>query len=236
MNSEFKWKDLKWWKSGEKQVIDEKLADLTRAGTVWHPAKQDIYAALDATPYDQVRVCMIGQDPYPGGPPPWLESSTTRYATGLAFSISRDLPRECWPPTLKNLLEEYTTDLKMSMPDRGDLSWWARNGVLLWNMYPTCTEGKPGSHHWCEYDELTKEILLELDKKPIVFILLGSKAKQLVKYITYSKTILTSHPSPLGVDKGFKGSKIFSTTNSYLVELGLEPINWKLWSKEKIDE
>lgn len=229
--NKFEWKDLVWWKSGEKQVIDERLKDLDKAKVEWHPAKQDIYAALDATPYDQVRVCIIGQDPYPGGPPSWVNTTSTRYATGLAFSIPRDIPRSSWPPTLVNIFTEYTADLHRPEPNHGDLAWWAKKGVLLWNMYPTCESGKAGSHHWDEYEYLTKEIVLELDKKPIVFILLGAKARSLTKYITNSKVVETSHPSPLGVDKGFKGSRIFTTANSLCTELGIETIPWELSSK-----
>ena len=228
----FKWRDLVWWQSGEKQVVDERLKDLTKAKVTYHPAKADIYAALDATPYDKVRVCIIGQDPYPGSPPPWLNISSTRYATGLAFSIPRDIPASSWPPTLRNIFDEYVSDLQYPMPKHGDLAWWARNGVLLWNTFPTCEDKKAGSHHWDEYEYLTKEIVLELDKKPIVFILLGSKARSLTKYVTNSKIIETSHPSPLGVDKGFRGSRIFSTANGYLCDLGLETIPWKLWSND----
>jgi len=226
------WKDLVWWQSGEKQVVDERLADWKKKRIEYHPAKQDIYAALDATPYDQVRVCIVGQDPYPGGPPPWLSTTSARYATGLAFSIPKDIPQSNWPPTLTNIFQEYTADLHYPTPKHGDLSWWARNGVLMWNMYPTCESGKAGSHHWDEYTYLTKEIVLELDKKPIVFILLGQHARSLTKWITNSKVVETSHPSPLGVTKGFKGSRIFTTTNAHLCDLGLPTIPWRLTDGE----
>lgn len=215
-----KWKELKFWDSGEWQVIQEKLDELENEAVSYNPSRINLFAALDLTPFDSVRVVLLGQDPYPD-----------RYmATGLAFSIPEEVYTEKWPPTLCNILTEYQDDLGYPPPRNGNLSVWAKRGVLLLNATPTCLTGQPGSHsNWTEWSYLTREIIETLDKEihPI-FIFLGKKAQEYDRFLSYSPSILTSHPSPLGARHGFLGSKIFSRANELLVKQGDAPINWRL--------
>lgn len=234
------WAELKaWWKStGECQVIEERLRDLDKAGIVWLPGRRRIYAALDATPLDKCRVAIIGQDPYPN----------PDHACGLAFSIPRDRPvldpavastwpkgrEQRYPPTFENILKEYQDDLNYPRPTTGDLSPWTKQGVLLWNAVPTVERGKPGSHlAWEEYDTLTFRIGRELAERACVLVLLGSRAQRFIKCTagTAAGLIVTSHPSPRGVQFGnipFLGSRVFTRVNDLLRERGDPPIEWRL--------
>lgn len=216
MTYPYPWSHLKFWGSGEWQVVREKLDDCKNSGILVNPTRSNMFTALRLVPADQVRIAVISQDPYP-------EAS---YATGVAFSVPDGSPI---PPSLVNIFTEYSSDLHYPTPTSGDLSPWCSRGVLLWNAFPTCANGKPGSHHWPEWEWLTKEIVEDLDKEhACVFIFLGKKAQAFAKYAPNSDTIITSHPSPLGVNFGFKGSRIFTTANAKLCEHGLEPINWRL--------
>jgi uracil-DNA glycosylase len=214
------WDELKYWNSGEWQVIEEKLDDLQRKRVPFNPIRKNLFAALDAVPFEDVRVMVIGQDPYP----------SPSMATGVAFSVpggTKELP-----PTLKNIFDEYCKDLHYPYPKSGDLTKWCQQGVLLWNAYPTCEANKPGSHRWTEWEYLTKEIVEKLDAKwegdSVVFLLLGSIARNYQRYITRCPCIVSSHPSALGARYGFIGCRCFTTINSRLCELGLKPINWRL--------
>lgn len=219
------WNDLKFWETGEWQVIQERLEDLEKAKVVYNPARELLFAALDMCPLSNCRVCIIGQDPYPHH----------EMATGLAFSIPKKFKK--YPPTLQNILNVYQTDLGLPHPEHGDLSAWAAQGVLLWNAIPTCEEGKPGSHKaWFEWDFLTKEIVETLSNKGIVFGLLGSFARAYVPYIDQdgNHIVQTGHPSPLGEIAGrdnpnvFSKSRFFSTVNVRLSSMKLGNIDWRL--------
>lgn len=215
-----KWDDLSFWSSGEWDVVQEHLDDLSKEGVQYCPKREDLFAALDATPFDKVKVVILGQDPYPD----------PKYATGLAFSIPKK--EKDFPPTLKTIFKELESDLDCASPAAGDLSLWAEQGVLLWNVIPSCTVGHSLSHDWPEWDCLTAEILGALGTKDVVYAALGSRARDAAKYINpWDNVIFTSHPSPRGNLKSnnpFSGSKLFSKINSHLKELGKDTIEWRL--------
>lgn len=210
------WKELKFWNSGEYQVIQEHWNDLKKRGVLVNPSRRNIFRSLRATPLAQTKVILMGQDPYPD----------PELATGLAFSIPAD---KAIPESLKNIFKEYTDDLHYPYPANGDLSLWAERGVLLWNVIPSCTAWKSLSHNWVEWDLLNKEILLALQEKgDVVFVALGQVAREKLKHINSdNKIIETSHPSPLGARakrNPFLGSRVFSRINGLLKD----PIDWKL--------
>jgi len=207
-----KWNSLAYWRSGEWQVIRERLKDETQ----YNPARADLFASLRLVHPESCRVAIMGQDPYP----------RSEHCTGVAFSTPPAY-RGALPPTLINIFKEYEDDLGYPAPKNGDLTPWCEQGVLLWNVYPSCRKGKPGSHHWEEWTYLTQEIMERLDGK-VVFVLLGRVAQSFHRFSTRSPVISTSHPSPMGANHGFVGSKIFSNTNNSLVNLGQEPIDWRL--------
>jgi len=214
------WPQLNFWKSGEWQVVEERLHDLEKQRIPYNPGRERLFAALNEVPFDDVRVAIIGQDPYP----------QSKFATGVAFSIPPDLKE--YPSSLVNIFTEYANDLHYPYPTTGDLTRWCGAGVLLWNSIPSCLTSKPASHRWSEWEFLTKEIVENLNEKGIVFIFLGAIAREFKKYTDdRSKVIEASHPSPLGVlskKTPFFGSRIFTTANTLLVEQGLEPIDWRL--------
>jgi uracil-DNA glycosylase len=207
------WKELKFWDSGEWQVIKEKLNDLKKKGITYNPERKDLFRALKETPFAETRVVIMGQDPYPNH----------NHATGIGFDVP--IGTSPLPVTLQNIFKEYQDDLYLPEPISGCLVPWCRAGVLLWNAYPSCTAGRPGSHHWDEWTYLTKEIMERLDENGnVVFCLLGTQAAKYSMYINRSPVIITSHPSALGVKYGFKGSRIFREINRSL----LTPIDWRL--------
>ena len=138
------WPELKWWNCGERQVVEEKIDDLKTKGVVCNPTKSLLYKALSETKERDVRVCIMGQDPYPN----------SLHATGVAFSVPAALSQRDWPQTLRILLSEYQADLHYETPSHGDLSAWTRNGVLLWNAIPSCQSGHHLSNDWDEWEFL----------------------------------------------------------------------------------
>ena len=220
--SDFNWDQMAFWETGEWQVVQENLEDLQRKKVPFNPDRENLFAALDATPFDKCKVMWCGQDPYP----------SSLYATGLAFSIPKMI--KTFPVTLQIIFEEYQKDLGLPSPRCGDLSPWADQGILLWNVIPSCLAGKSLSHDWIEWRYLTNEIIEKLAAKGIVFVFSGNVAQEfyhLVKNATNCRVIKTSHPSPRGVQFGknpFIGSRIFSTINSKLNELKLGSIEWRL--------
>lgn len=211
--------DLAYFQTGEWQVISERLDDYDQSMVQYNPPRSHLFAALVACPCERVRVVILGQDPYPN----------RMHCTGIAFSCpGRVKPI---PHSLENIFKEYEADLHYPTPKNGDLTPWVKQGVLLWNVYPSCLMGKPGSHHWDEWTYLTKEIVEKLDAKGnVVFCALGSVARSFTGNLTNpnSRLVTTSHPSPLGFNKGFKGSRIFSTINFYLCSLDQPTIEWRL--------
>lgn len=214
------WDQLKFWKSGEWQVIQERLDDWKKKRTKFCPDRELVFAALDEVPLCDVKAILVGQDPYPD----------KSLATGVAFSIPAKVKEI--PPTLKMIFKEYQNDLHHDLPKTGDLSAWCGEGVLLWNSLPTCYEGKSLSHNFPEYHELTREVVSVLNGRGVVHCFLGSLAREFSKCVdTSGRVIETSHPSPRGnrfSKQPFLGSRIFSRINAELVSLGKPTINWRL--------
>ena len=181
------------------------------------PPKDYIFNALKLTPYKDVKVVIVGQDPYHG----------VNEAHGLSFSVQKGVKV---PPSLKNIYKELYDDLGVKPCDNGDLTRWAKQGVLLLNSVLTVEKDKPASHKNLGWERLTDYIikLLNNKKDPVVFILWGNFAKSKSSLITNPKhLIITSpHPSPFSARYGFFGSKTFSKTNDFLIKNHLEPINW----------
>ncbi|NMI02097.1 uracil-DNA glycosylase [Pseudonocardia sp. K10HN5] len=188
------------------------------AGRRYLPAGPNILRAF-TQPFDQVRVLIVGQDPYP----------TPGHAVGLSFSVApqtRPLPR-----SLANIFREYSTDLGYPSPSNGDLTPWAEQGVLLLNRVLTVEPGQPGSHRdkgWEAVTEQAIRALVDRDGEPLVAILWGRDARNLAPLLTDVPTIESAHPSPMSADRGFFGSRPFSRANDLLEELGGDPVDWKL--------
>lgn len=183
---------------------------------VYPPAKQ-IFNAFNETPFDKVKVVILGQDPYHG----------EHQANGLAFSVSEGIRT---PPSLVNIYKELESDLKKPAPKSGNLEAWAKQGVLLLNATLTVLAGSPGSHQhkgWEEFTDAVVQILNE-KKQHLVFILWGSYAQKKGEHINRTKHLVLEapHPSPFSADRGFFGSRPFSQTNAYLIMNDIEPINW----------
>jgi len=183
------------------------------------PKRDDIFRALNETPYDNVKAVIIGQDPYHG----------EGQAQGLSFSVQ---PEEKLPPSLRNIFTELCDDIKCDKPKNGSLVKWSKQGVLLLNTVLTVRKGQPNSHKGKGWETLTDEIIQVLNnrEKPIVFILWGKHAGQKKQLITSSRHLIieSAHPSPFSAKKGFFGSRPFSKTNEFLMQQGLGEIDWTL--------
>ncbi len=184
--------------------------------TIYPPGKE-IFRAFDCCDFDQVKVVIIGQDPYHGA----------GQANGLCFSV-RDGVR--MPPSLVNIFKEIENDLGKSKPGLGNLERWAKQGVLLLNATLTVRAATPGSHQnkgWEEFTDAVIKVVSE-EKQNVVFILWGAYAQKKGKVIDRSKhfVLISPHPSPFSAFSGFFGSKPFSKTNSYLKEKGMKEIDW----------
>ncbi len=184
-----------------------------------YPPKKDLLKAFQLTTFDKVKVLIIGQDPY----------HEQNQAMGLAFSVPSNSKI---PPSLVNIFKEYHNDLNYDIPKSGDLTKWAKNGVLLLNSVLHVKEGEALSCNYIEYETFLNDVVsyLNLSKKRIVFILWGAKAQKVEKLINknYHLVLKSSHPSPLASYRGFFGSKPFSKTNTFLKEHGQEVVDWKL--------
>ena len=181
------------------------------------PPGREIFAAFDATPFDRVKVVILGQDPY----------HDLGQANGLCFSVRDGIP---FPPSLVNIFKEIHDDLGKPRPTSGDLTRWARQGVLLLNSTLTVRAHCAGSHQNRGWEEFTNEVILHLaqHREHLVFILWGAYAIKKGAFIDRTRhLVLTSpHPSPLSAHRGFFGNKHFSKTNEYLIAHGNEPIDW----------
>ncbi len=195
--------------------IKKKIREEYKNKTIFPPAK-DVFAAFRMTPYNNVKVVILGQDPYHG----------VGEANGMCFSVNRGIKM---PPSLKNIYKELYSDLGIVREDT-DLSDWAKQGILLLNSVLTVEKDKPASHKFIGWERFTDSVIEKLNKKeePIVFILWGNFAKGKIKYITNKKHLIISsaHPSPFSVNYGFFGSKPFSKTNKFLRENNKEEIEW----------
>jgi len=187
--------------------------------TAVFPPMNDIYNALRLTPYSEVRAVIIGQDPYHG----------VGQAHGLCFSVKRGVEA---PPSLKNIYKELYTDLGITPPSHGELTSWAKNGVLLLNTTLTVRQGAPTSHVGKGWEIFTDKVIEKLNvrEKPLVFILWGSNARRKKALITSPRHLIleSAHPSPLSAYNGFFGCRHFSKTNEFLISQGLEPIDWRI--------
>lgn len=182
-----------------------------------YPPKDYIFNALKLTSYENTKVVIVGQDPYHG----------KGEAHGLSFSVQKGVRV---PPSLQNIYKELNDDLKIPPKDNGDLTEWAKQGVLLLNAVLTVEKDKAASHRNLGWEPMTEYIikLLNLKNKPVVFILWGNFAKEKAKLITNHQhyIIMSPHPSPFSAYSGFFGSKPFSKTNEFLIKNGLVPIDW----------
>lgn len=187
-----------------------------RTKTIFPPASK-IFAAFDACPFDQVKVVILGQDPY----------HDVGQANGLCFSVEPGIPM---PPSLINIFKEIKSDIGTDMPENGDLSRWAKQGVLLLNATLTVEAHKAASHQGKGWEEFTDEVIMRLanDRENLVFMLWGSYAIKKGAFIDRNRhLVLTSpHPSPLSAYRGFFGNKHFSKANEYLTLHKKEPISW----------
>lgn len=184
-----------------------------------YPNMYDIFNALKLTAYSDVKALILGQDPY----------HEPMQAHGLAFSVQDPTPP---PPSLKNIYKELNTDLGLPIPERGDLTKWAKEGVLLLNTALTVRRGQANSHRgkgWELFTDRVIEILNEREK-PVVFILWGANARAKTALITnpIHKILTCAHPSPLSAHNGFFGCRHFSKCNEFLREKGIEEIDWRL--------
>ncbi|WP_409303304.1 uracil-DNA glycosylase [Peribacillus sp. SCS-155] len=184
-----------------------------------HPDVEDIFNALQFTPYSKVKVVILGQDPYHG----------PNQAHGLSFSVKPGVPL---PPSLRNIFKELHQDMGCPIPNNGSLVEWAHQGVLLLNTVLTVRDGQAHSHRGKGWEIYTDEIIKQLSNrdKPIIFVLWGKPAQSKLPLIDTNrhKIITSAHPSPLSAKRGFFGSRPFSKVNSYLKELGETEINWQI--------
>ncbi|GGE82493.1 uracil-DNA glycosylase [Priestia taiwanensis] len=182
-----------------------------------YPAKGDRFHALEVTDYEDVKVVIIGQDPYHG----------EGQAHGLSFSVQKGVRI---PPSLRNIFKELHADVGVAIPSHGNLEYWAKQGVLLLNTVLTVRQGEANAHKGKGWETFTDKVisLLNERQKPIIFVLWGRPAQQKRKMITNSHHIILEsvHPSPLSASRGFFGSKPFSAINNTLRQLGEAEIDW----------
>lgn len=212
ISSEFQ---KEYFKALEKFIKREK-----EAGKNIFPPEPNVFNAFQKCPFENIKVVVLGQDPYHG----------FGQANGLAFSVNKGVRI---PPSLKNIFKELKTDLGCTIPDHGDLTAWANEGVLLLNAVLTVEEGKPGSHQHKGWEQFTDEVIrtISREKKGVVFLLWGNYAKGKIDLIDAEKHLIltASHPSPLSAYNGFFHCKHFSKANLYLTQQGKKPINWQLY-------
>lgn len=183
-----------------------------------YPHPKNIFRALDLCPFNTVKVVILGQDPYHG----------KNQANGLCFGVDENIPL---PPSLKNIFKEIESDLGTKITNRsGDLSRWAKQGVLLLNSTLTVSVGAPGSHQGKGWEQFTDAVITKLsqEREGLVFILWGNYAKAKGAHIDRAKHLVieSPHPSPFSAYSGFFGSKPFSKTNKYLQKQSQRPIDW----------
>ncbi len=205
--------DKPYWAKLQSFVADERSRGLV------YPPADDVFAALHLTPYAEVKVVILGQDPYHG----------PGQAHGLSFSVR---PPVDPPPSLRNMFKELAEDVGFAHPGHGSLHGWAQQGVLLLNTSLTVRANEAGSHRGRGWEEFTDQIIGKVNELPglVVFLLLGASAQKKRSLIDTSRhqIIEAPHPSPLSAYRGFFGSKCFSRANEALVKAGRAPIDWQL--------
>lgn len=186
---------------------------------IMYPSKNKIMQALKMTDYDDVKVVILGQDPYHG----------ENEANGLAFAVNDGIKL---PPSLKNIYKELKDDLGIEIATTGNLECWAKEGVLLLNAILTVEKDKPASCRNFGWEEFSDAIIKKINEKdsPVVFILWGNFARSKKKYITNPKHLVieSTHPSPFSAHNGFFGSKPFSKTNNFLEKNNIKKIDWRI--------
>lgn len=201
----------------DMQALSEFLRTELRAGKTIYPPPKQIFSALDATPFDNVKVVILGQDPYHG----------PGQAHGLCFSVQPGVPI---PPSLRNMYLEIQNDLGIAMPRHGHLTRWAEQGVLLLNAVLTVEQGLAGSHQGKGWEGFTDAVIdhLNREREGLVFMLWGSYAQAKGRLIDPRRHLVLKapHPSPLSAHRGFLGCRHFSIANAYLEEHGQAPIDW----------
>ncbi len=216
------------WKYGLSEfLLSPKMDELKdflvqeiKAEKVVYPPNALIFNALNTTPLANVKVVILGQDPYHG----------PNQAHGLSFSVQKGVPL---PPSLRNIYHELQSDLGVTVPKHGDLTRWAEQGVLLLNSVLTVEAGQPTSHQKRGWEDFTDHVIdvLNEQREHVVFILWGAYAQRKGQRIDQNKHLVlkAAHPSPLASNRGgFFGCKVFSKSNNYLKQHGIEPIDWQL--------
>ena len=190
-----------------------------RKKNIIYPPASKIFRAFNNTPFDKVKVVIIGQDPYHG----------QNQANGLCFSVSDGIQQ---PPSLQNIFKELNSDLGIVIPKTGNLEAWAKQGVLLLNASLTVRANQPGSHQKMGWENFTDAVIRTLSekRKGLIFLLWGkfAQAKELLIDKSKHHILKAPHPSPFSVHSGYFGCKHFSKTNELLKKVGMEPINWKV--------
>ncbi len=199
-------------------ILQQFVADERAQGAVYPPHDQ-VFAALHLTPYADVKVLILGQDPYHG----------PRQAHGLCFSVPHGIQQ---PPSLQNIFAELRDDLGVEPPTHGNLEGWARQGVLLLNAFLTVRARQAASHRSAGWETFTDEVIRAVSAKPerVVFILWGAFARRKKSLVDLTRHVVieSAHPSPLSAHNGFFGSKPFSRANAALAVAGRQPIDWDL--------
>lgn len=204
----------------EKQYFKD-LVDFVKeeySSTIIYPPPKKIFAAFDATPFEEVKVIILGQDPYHG----------PNQANGLCFSVNEGVKN---PPSLENIYKEILNDTGERSQTNGDLSSWAKQGVLLLNATLTVRKSSPGSHQNKGWEQFTDAVIKRLSdiRKNLVFILWGAYAQKKGEIINTNNGHLilkSAHPSPFSANRGFFGNKHFTKANDYLIKNGFKPIIW----------
>lgn len=201
------------------QALSAFLRSEKQAGKVIFPAGKLIFNALDSTPFNDVKVVILGQDPYHG----------PGQAHGLCFSVQPGVPH---PPSLQNIFKELHQSLQMPIPESGCLQAWAQRGVLLLNATLTVEQAQAGSHQRKGWEQFTDAVIHALNeqREHIVFILWGSYAQKKAAFLDEGRHLVlkSPHPSPLSAHRGFFGNGHFIKTNQYLESNGISPIDWVL--------
>ncbi len=198
-------------------AMGEFLRGEVAAGRTYLPAGEHILRAF-SRPFDDIRVLIVGQDPYP----------TPGHPIGLCFAVDRDV--RPLPPSLRNIYKELQSDVGVQLPEHGDLTAWADHGVLLLNRSLSVAPGKPASHRGKGWEPVTEQAIRALAARggPLVAILWGRDARNLKPLLGGVPAIESAHPSPLSASNGFFGSRPFSRANEALVAQGGEPVDWSL--------
>lgn len=203
--------------AGNIAAMDDFLRAEVAADRGYFPPGPDVLNAF-ARPFDEVKVLIVGQDPYP----------TPGHAMGLSFSVRPNV--KPIPRSLSNIYRELTADVLVPMPGKGDLTPWADQGVLMLNRVLTVSPGSPGSHRGKGWEAITEHAIRALAArgKPLVAILWGADAGKTRALLGQTPIVASPHPSPLSADRGFFGSRPFSRANDHLATLGASPVNWAL--------